>query len=705
MSYAELGSCFHDAGGGYLWVKEGLPKWNGFLAGWMSWFAHAVACSLYALGFGAYFAHTLAELGVALPEWGFISPQKLMAALVALLFGYINFRGASETGKVGNAVTMAKIAILLVFIGFGLNLALRRTDLTVAFTPFLPNGFGGVVKAMGLTFIAFQGFEVISQCSEEIKNPKRSIPRAVFLSLLIVVPIYLLIAFTSLGAVSTETKPWEYLAEHKETALVELAKNFFPLGGVMLLFGGLISTMSALNATVYSSSRVAFALGRDRNFPALFGQIHKARYTPHLAILFSLVIVVAMALTLPIEDVASAADIMFLLLFLQVNVTLITLRRKRPDLDRGFFTPLFPYLTIVGIGLLLALAVYMFTYSPLGWLVTALWIAVGLVVYRVYASKREVQHSAKVKALAALERREYRILVPISNPHSMGDLLTIAAAIAKQHDGHVLQLHVVEVGDGVKLEAGREEASRVMPLLEKGEDILDQLGVRHSSLLKVSHRISQTIVETARDESCNFVLLGRSRSPSFVQRLFTSVIDGVVHDSPCAVAVLHGSLPASGVKRLMVPYGENAHTQLALEITPALSAHFGAEASVTLVLEPGVAGEVRAARVERVRSLVEKASLKARVDEVINAEVLPAVVHASRGVDLVVMGGRRGEFLELLIGQSLTKEITEAVAAPVLWVVEYIEEPSFWASVLRGHPPSPTRREGQASTLEGGVHG
>ncbi|PIU86157.1 MAG: hypothetical protein CO106_04690 [Deltaproteobacteria bacterium CG_4_9_14_3_um_filter_44_9] len=57
MSYAELGSCYHDAGGGYLWVKEGLPRWNGFLSGWMSWFAHAVACSLYALGFGAYFEH------------------------------------------------------------------------------------------------------------------------------------------------------------------------------------------------------------------------------------------------------------------------------------------------------------------------------------------------------------------------------------------------------------------------------------------------------------------------------------------------------------------------------------------------------------------------------------------------------------------------------------------------------------------------
>ena len=79
MSYAELGSCFHDAGGGYLWVKEGLPKWNGFISGWMSWFAHSVACSLYALGFGAYFEHVLVEMGFVVPHWGFFSAQKILA--------------------------------------------------------------------------------------------------------------------------------------------------------------------------------------------------------------------------------------------------------------------------------------------------------------------------------------------------------------------------------------------------------------------------------------------------------------------------------------------------------------------------------------------------------------------------------------------------------------------------------------------------
>jgi APA family basic amino acid/polyamine antiporter len=466
MSYAELGSCYHDAGGGYLWVKEGLPKWNGFLSGWMSWFAHAVACSLYALGFAAYLEHLLNDLGITVPHWAFLSPQKLLAAAIAMVFAYINFRGASETGKVGNFVTIAKIVVLLIFVGMGINLLLHRPDWRDPFTPFMPNGWAGVIRAMGLTFIAFQGFEVIAQCSEEVKAPKKNIPRATLLSLVIVVPIYLAVAVTALGSVKPEgMTPWDYLALRKETALVDVARNFFAGGGIMILAGGLVSTMSALNATIFSSSRVAFALGRDRNFPGVFSAVHREKLTPHWAILFSLLIVVLMAVSLPIEDVASSTDIMFLLLFLQVNLAAITLRKKRPDLDRGFFTPLYPWLSILGIVLLLVLAIYMFTYSPKAWIVTASWVAAGVLVYRSYASKREVAHARKVRALQRLGRREYRIMVCVANPETVSSLSTVAVAIARRNSASIIFLHVVEVDEGQPLAAGLSETDRVVSLL------------------------------------------------------------------------------------------------------------------------------------------------------------------------------------------------------------------------------------------------
>ncbi len=683
MSYAELGSCYHDAGGGYLWVKEGLPKWNGFLSGWMSWFAHAVACSLYALGFGAYFDHVLGEFGVTLPHWSFVSPQKLLAVGVAVIFAYVNFRGASETGKIGNMVTMAKIVILAIFVGFGLELVLRRGDLSAAFTPFMPNGWGGVFKAMGLTFIAFQGFEVISQCSEEVKNPKKNIPRAVFLSLIIVIPIYLLVAVTALGSVQPgDMTPWDFLALQKETALVGVAASFFAGGGVMLLFGGIISTMSALNATIFSSSRVAFAMGRDRNFPTFFGKVHAKKFTPHYAIIFSFVIVVLMCLSLEIEDVASAADIMFLLLFLQVNVTLIRLRSKRPDLDRGFITPLFPWLTIIGIGFLLFLAVYMFDYSPLGWFVTAGWIAVGLVIYRLYASKREVEHVQRTEALERLERKEFTILVPIQDPKHTSGLLSIALAIAEKHDSEIVLLQVIEVEEGVPLRAGVVEGQAAAPALDDARDIVLKAGVPVRTIIEVSHRVSQGILETAIEEDANFILLGREQRPSFLDRVEASVIDTVLDKAPCEVAVLHGELDPKHVKKILIPFSENIHTQLAFEMAPALADYFKCRTEVAVVFEPGAPGESEADVAGVIRERMSAGGLEAEVNISRNRGIRQGVVQRSKGADLVVMGGRSGDFIGLLLGRSLTQEITEQADCPVLWVNEYEEYRSFWKSIF-----------------------
>ena len=127
MAYAELGSAFHDAGGGYLWVKTALPDPNGFLSGWMSWFAHAVACSLYALGFGAYFGLLLENLGVPALPTGFMTLDKWLAVVMCVIFSYVNFRGASETGKAGNVVTVGKVVVIGAFIVAGLwEMARRR---------------------------------------------------------------------------------------------------------------------------------------------------------------------------------------------------------------------------------------------------------------------------------------------------------------------------------------------------------------------------------------------------------------------------------------------------------------------------------------------------------------------------------------------------------------------------------------------------
>ena len=678
MSYAELGSCYHDAGGGYLWVKEGLPKWNGFISGWMSWFAHSVACSLYAIGFGAYFHLVLSEFNVAMPQLGFLSPEKILAVIAALLFGYVNFRGASEAGKIGNIVTITKVVILLIFVGFGINFIFHKPDWQSAFSDFTPYGWSGIFKAMGLTFIAFQGFEVISQSSEEVKNPKKNIPRAVFLSLIIVIPIYLLVAFTAIGSVNAHgMTPWEYLGSKKETALVEVAKTFFVGGGIMLLIGGLISTMSALNATVYSSSRVAFAMGRDRNFPTFFSKVHKKKFSPHYAILFSLFIIVLITVSLPIEDVASAADIMFLLLFLQVNITLIRLRKKRPDLDRGFFTPFFPYLTIIGICALLFLAVYMFNYSPIAWIVTACWIGIGLFVYRFYASGREIEFARKVRTLQKLEKKEYKILTCLANSKSVESLTRITEVIAKKNNAEVILLHVNEVDEGNPLVVGLQYTERVKPLFEKAEKLLSDSNIPFRSVINVSHRISLGILQTAEEEESNFIVLGREKNPTFLERFFSSVIDSVIQKTPGEVAVLHGDLPDKKIEKILIPFGVDVHTNLAAEIAPAFIDYFNCKVSFVLVFDPAMTEKERAVRKKKAEEVINENSLNAELKILNDVDILGGIISESFNHDIILMGGRTGDFMELLLGRSLVQEITEQTNCPVLWVKEYEERESF----------------------------
>jgi len=684
MSYAELGSCYHDAGGGYLWVKEGLPQWNGFISGWMSWFAHAVACSLYALGFGAYFEFVFNEVGISLPQWGFLGPQKLLAAGVAIIFAYINFRGASETGKIGNLVTIAKIVILAIFIAFGLNFIFHRADALSGFTPLLPNGVGGIFKAMGLTFIAFQGFEVIAQSSEEIRNPRRNIPRAIFLSLAIVVPIYLLVAITALGSVvPAGMTPWDYLASQKETALVEVARHFFTGGGIMILVGGLISTLSALNATIYSSSRVAFAMGRDRNFPSIFGKVHSKKFTPHWAIMISLIIVIIMSVSLPIEHVASAADIMFLLLFLQVNLAMISLRKKRPDLDRGFKVPFFPWLSILAILMLLFLAIYMLNYSLIAWIVTAVWVGVGLFTYKTYSSKKEVEHVLKVKALERIERKEYSILVCLSNPATVDSLTHLALAMAKKHQAKVIFIHIIEVREDQKLMAGLDEAAKIRPMLDRAEELAREQEIPARSIIEVSHRISLGIVETAVEESCNFILIGRQKQPNFMDRLFSTLIDTVLQKSPSEVAVLHGEFENTQIRNILIPFGANVHTRLATEIAPALAEYFHARLKIAMVLHPDMPEAERNEKIDEAKKVIAENVPSAELKVLTERDIYSAIVSQTRGIDLVLMGGRSGDFIELLLGKSLSQAITEKVRCPVIWAKEYEERESFWASLLK----------------------
>lgn len=689
MAYAELGSCFHDAGGGYLWVKSSLPHPNGFLSGWMSWFAHAVACSLYALGFGAYFGHVLKGFGLDVSLIPYFSLEKIIAVLACIVFAYINFRGASETGKAGNIVTLAKITVILLFIAVGAWMMRGMPAWKENFVPFLPLGIGAVFSAMGLTFIAFQGYEVIAQCSEEVMDPTRNIPRAIFFALLIVIPIYLLVAFVAIGAIRGDGMPtWQFLGKMKELAIVEAARQFVPGGGVLVLIGGLLSTASALLATVYSSSRVAFAMARDHNLPAFLGKIHPEMRTPHLSIVASVVIVIFMALSLPIEDVASAADIMFLLVFLQVNVTLIRMRKTHPKLKRGFRVPLVPLIPVLGIVTQLFIAVYMFVYSPKAWVSAGGWLVIGFAVYKLYASRTE-EEALSVLALAEAEeaRKDYRILVVPFRQERVSPLMRIACALAKNYEGEVVALSVIEAPPKVPLKQHTAGIQDARNLLRLGENIADDHKVEFTRLIKISHRLSYGILETAREERSNFILLGPIGEGGLVEQFKEIVLLNVLEHAPCNVAIYHGEL-LTGVKRVLLAVVDTPSCRLAVNIAPALSEELKAPVALLQVVPDSAPKGKEQEVLGWMEEVTKDLPFRMPVEKIVlrSEDAAKSIIEAAQETDLLLMGAsRRAGRIISLFGPDVTEEVMKGARVPILILKRYHQQKSSHLSgILTG---------------------
>ena len=518
MAYAELGSAMPEAGGGYLWVREGLPRPNAFISGWMAWFAHIVAGSLYAVSFASFLNGLLMQLNLfkdvgsegTLLILGIIPFDKVIAIASVAAFTYVNFKGTSETGKTGDIVTVIQLGLIFALIGAGLWTMHANPGWTLNFSNFMPMGIAGIVAAMGLTFIAFEGYEVIVQTGEEVKNPKRNIPRAIFISLSAVVVLYCLIAFVSIGAIFPEggVPSWKFIGDQGELGISAAAELIIPYGAFIVLGGGMISTLAALNATTFSSARVAFAMGRHYNLPHKFSAIHHRNKTPYIAILLSGLIMAVMASGLPLDQIAIAAGVIFLLLFTQVNLAAINIRRIYGDkLDYGFKTPFFPVIPIVGIFLKIGLAIYLLVTEPLSWVITIVWVAIGFAVYRVYIFRKELEHYAPtVTSEGALERKDFRILI-LYTPENPDRLIKFAIRVAKENNGEVDVLRVITVPEQTPLSAGIAFADSAKRAYKPLEDALDKEGITNHYLARISHDATEAILVTIEEQHIDLLLV------------------------------------------------------------------------------------------------------------------------------------------------------------------------------------------------------
>ncbi|OQY23224.1 MAG: hypothetical protein B6I34_04880 [Anaerolineaceae bacterium 4572_32.1] len=676
MAYAELGSALPVTGGGYSWIKKGLGGTQGFLAGWMDWFAHAVAGTLYAMGFGRFATELWHMAG--LPDFG-LSVQVMsliFMTLIGLAFTVLNYWGASETGAVGNIVTGGKIVILGLFIVTGFMAMTRTEAWQLRFTDgLMPNGLGGVLVAMGLTFIAFEGYEIIAQSGEEVVNPKRNIPKAIFISLGVAVLIYVLVAFVAIGATQVpdgmEIKVWQYLGLKKEVAIVEAAGQFLPYGSVILLISALASTMSALNATTYSSSRVSFAMGRDHNLPEIFAQIHPERHTPHWAVVITGLLIILMGWALPIDEVAAASSIMFLLLFAQVNVTLMVIRRKLPNLERGFQVPWFPAVPVLGLVTQSLLAIYLFTYSPRAWFVAIGWIVTGMLIYYTYFSKIEAMEKPRDVLLEeVLVTRDYSVMVPIATQEQARILGQIGTILAHDHGGEVFALHVVRVPPQLTLSDGRHFLKEGRAQLETVIQQARQRDVPVHTMIRLSRDVTEALRQTVMEHASDLIVLGWPGYTRTSGRLFGSIIDPIVDNPPADIAVVRYR-EFRPVRSILVPVAGGLNSRLAVRtaISMARQSQDGPTQVTVMHVVPTCCAETDRVRGEKyTRQAIENNPYQHLERLIVEGDdVVEAILETAQDYDLIVIGATEEPLLSnLLVGNLPTRIAREADVTVVM---------------------------------------
>ena len=337
FSYAEMTTAFPAAGAEYVYVQHALPgrQWVAFGVGFIILISGAATATTVAVAFAGYLK-TFADV-----------PEVVSAALLLLACTGLNILGLRESSWTNIVFTLVEVGGLLLVISIGLRV--ETFGDAVFATPH-----AGVLGGAAIIFFVYLGFEEIANLAEEVRDPARDLPLAIFLSIIVTTVLYVLVAL----AVVALARPEEISASNAPLATA-IAK-VWPQGTGVLSAIALFATANTVLITLIATSRLAFSMGRDGGMPAAVARLLPSRQTPWIAAILVFALSVALLPIGKLDILAGLSSFAAILAFVAVNVALIVLRFRLPHHPRPFQVPLaigrlpvLPLLAIASLGLLM----------------------------------------------------------------------------------------------------------------------------------------------------------------------------------------------------------------------------------------------------------------------------------------------------------------------------------------------------------------
>jgi len=410
LCYAEFASMIPVAGSAYTYSYATMGEFIAWIIGWDLVLEYAVGAATVSISWSRYFVKFLGYYNIHLPASMTMSPfDTATLADGTIIHGVVNFpaifivvlmsllliKGTRESAAVNNIIVALKVSVVLIFIILGWGFIHSEN-----YHPYIPAntgdfgsfGWSGIVRAAGIIFFAYIGFDAVSTAAQEAKNPKRDMPIGILVSLAICTVLYIFFAHVMTGVANYTSfqgadgiAPVAVAIDHMGTAGPNgVIVPAYPWLNKAIILAILAGYSSVIMVMLMGQSRVFFSMSKDGLLPKLFSKVHPKFGTPSKSNLLFMVFVSLFAAFVPARVVGEMTSIGTLLAFVLVCLGVMVLRKKQPDLPRAFKTPWVPVVPILGIVSCLAM---MIALPGDTWLRLIIWLAIGFVIYFGYSIK------------------------------------------------------------------------------------------------------------------------------------------------------------------------------------------------------------------------------------------------------------------------------------------------------------------------------
>jgi len=359
LCFAEAGSLFDRAGSAYVYTRAAFGDFAGFEVGWMTWIARIASVA----GLSVFFARAVGFLW----EGARGGAGKWITIFLGLAFlTWINVRGVKSGARAAVLLTWGKILPLALFVAVGIFFVQWGRVFPVPAPP-RENFF----KAALLVLFAYAGFENTAAAAAEFRNPRRDVPFALIVMIVLVTVIYTSVQFVAIGTIDN--------LGVSDTPLADGARAMMgPIGGFLLTLGAALSVLGTNNNTVLSGPRYLYALAESGALPPVFARVHAKYHTPHVAILTQSGVAAALMLTGTAEQLAELSVIARLASYIGTAASVPVLRRKMPASERTIRLPFGPAIPIAALAICL---MFLFSATAKNLIAGAIALAIGAAIY------------------------------------------------------------------------------------------------------------------------------------------------------------------------------------------------------------------------------------------------------------------------------------------------------------------------------------